>query len=85
MATNTRPTETRISGISMRPQNPVQRFVHAEASSGILLVVAAVAALTWANSPWSDSYLDLWQANSPSTSISFRSPRIYATSSTTVR
>ena len=31
-----------------------------EASSGILLVIAALVALIWANSPWSNSYNDLW-------------------------
>jgi NhaA family Na+:H+ antiporter len=39
---------------------PVNRFLHIEASSGILLVAAAVAALVWANSPWAASYRDLW-------------------------
>lgn len=43
-------------------QNPIQRFVHAEASSGVLLVAAALAAIAWANSPWSDAYHDLWEA-----------------------
>ena len=35
---------------------PVERFLHVEASSGILLLVAAVVALAWANSPWASSY-----------------------------
>ena len=39
---------------------PVQRFLHIEASGGLLLVAAAVAALVWANSPWSPGYHDLW-------------------------
>lgn len=39
---------------------PVNRFLHIEASGGVLLVTAAVAALLWANSPWSESYRDLW-------------------------
>jgi len=39
---------------------PVNRFLHIEASSGILLVSAAVIALVWANSPWAASYRDLW-------------------------
>ncbi len=39
---------------------PVERFLHIEAASGILLLVAAAAALIWANSPWSQSYSDLW-------------------------
>jgi hypothetical protein len=39
---------------------PVNRFLHIEASGGLLLVAAAVTALVWANSPWSASYRDLW-------------------------
>jgi NhaA family Na+:H+ antiporter len=34
----------------------VEKFLHVEASSGILLLVAAVIALLWANSPWAPSY-----------------------------
>ena len=39
---------------------PVQRFLLIEASGGILLAVAVVVALVWANSPWSAAYRDLW-------------------------
>ena len=39
---------------------PVMRFLGIEASSGILLVFAALVALIWANSPWSDSYNEFW-------------------------
>lgn len=35
-------------------------FLHTEAAGGALLVTAAVAALVWANSPWSASYENLW-------------------------
>lgn len=41
---------------------PVMRFLGIEAAGGILLVVATVVALVWANSPWSGSYHDLWNA-----------------------
>ncbi len=41
---------------------PLQRFVRAEASGGIVLVVAACLAIAWANSPWSGFYTDLWHA-----------------------
>jgi NhaA family Na+:H+ antiporter len=40
----------------------VERFLRIEAASGILLLIAAVAALTLANSPWSDVYSHLWHA-----------------------
>ncbi|MBW3615770.1 MAG: Na+/H+ antiporter NhaA [Actinobacteria bacterium] len=35
-------------------------FLRTEASGGVLLVLATLAALVWANSPWSGSYQDLW-------------------------
>ena len=41
---------------------PVHAFLSAESAGGILLMVAAVAALAWANSPWGQSYQDLWHA-----------------------
>jgi NhaA family Na+:H+ antiporter len=40
----------------------VTRFLRTEASGGIALVVAAVAALVWANSPWQHSYDTLWHS-----------------------
>jgi NhaA family Na+:H+ antiporter len=39
---------------------PLQSFIDEEASSGIVLLVAAIVALVWANSPWRASYEDLW-------------------------
>jgi len=39
---------------------PLERFLRIEAGSGILLLVAAAIALVWANSPWAESYLQLW-------------------------
>lgn len=35
---------------------PVARFLSIEAASGVLLLVATVIALVWANSPWKGSY-----------------------------
>ncbi len=40
---------------------PFREFARSSAASGILLMVAAVIALTWANSPGASSYADLWQ------------------------
>jgi Na+/H+ antiporter NhaA len=40
---------------------PVRDFLGTETGSAIVLVAAAVAALLWANSPWSDSYEALWK------------------------
>ncbi len=38
---------------------PVRNFMEIEAASGIVLVIATIAALVWANSPWSDVYHDI--------------------------
>jgi len=38
----------------------LERFIHVEAASGIVLLVAAAAALIWANSPFAPSYHALW-------------------------
>ena len=40
--------------------SPFQEFFQREASSGILLIIATLVALAWANSPWADSYQALW-------------------------
>ncbi len=40
---------------------PVERFLHVEAAGGIVLLVTAAIALTWANSPWYHSYEVLWE------------------------
>ena len=39
---------------------PLREFLHTESAGGVVLVVAALVALVWANSPWSDAYQDLW-------------------------
>ena len=39
---------------------PVERFMQVQASSGLVLLAAAITAVVWANSPWADSYHDLW-------------------------
>jgi NhaA family Na+:H+ antiporter len=46
--------------VAERFLRPIERFLHIEAASGIVLLVAAVTALVWANSPWSSSYERLW-------------------------
>lgn len=49
-----------ITRLARRARAPVERFLHIEAASGIVLLVVAAIALIWANSPWSDAYLHLW-------------------------
>jgi NhaA family Na+:H+ antiporter len=39
---------------------PLERFLHIQAASGIVLLAAAVIALAWANSPWRHAYEALW-------------------------
>lgn len=36
------------------------RFIHIQASSGIVLLLVAILALVWANSPYAESYHHLW-------------------------
>jgi NhaA family Na+:H+ antiporter len=40
---------------------PLQRVLAHEASGGVVMLIAAVVAIVWANSPWSASYTELWQ------------------------
>ena len=40
---------------------PFQRFASVASAGGIVLVVAAIAAMIWANSPWSHGYHRLWE------------------------
>jgi Na+:H+ antiporter, NhaA family len=44
-----------------QPRAMFERFVHDETSGSVLLFGATVAALVWANSPWSASYFALWK------------------------
>ena len=41
---------------------PVARFLRIEAASGVLLLLAALVAVVWANSGWSESYSHLLEA-----------------------
>ncbi len=45
---------------NLRLIRPLTDFLHRQAGAGLLLVAAAGVAMIWANSPWSDSYVDLW-------------------------
>jgi Na+:H+ antiporter, NhaA family len=46
--------------IAERVLRPIERFLEIEAASGIVLLVAALVALIWANSAWASSYEKLW-------------------------
>src|SRR5271169_4673129 len=40
---------------------PIQRFIHIQGLSSILLLGAAIIALVWANSQWQASYHHIWE------------------------
>ena len=42
--------------LALKLSRPVEKFLHVTAASGILLLVMAVIALVWANSPWASTY-----------------------------
>lgn len=42
---------------------PLLRFTHVEASGGVVLLVAAIAALVWANAPFGESYGRFWDTH----------------------
>ncbi|MFA5679218.1 MAG: Na+/H+ antiporter NhaA [Pseudomonas sp.] len=50
----------RAQVITQRAFATVERFMHIQASSGIVLLVAAAVALIWANSAFAPSYHALW-------------------------
>jgi NhaA family Na+:H+ antiporter len=52
--------EMRASLVARAVQLPVQQFIHTQGVSSAFLLVAAVMALVWANSPWSTSYYYIW-------------------------
>jgi NhaA family Na+:H+ antiporter len=45
--------------VPQRVIRAAQAFVQLEASSGLILLLAAIVALVWANSPWEERYFDL--------------------------
>src|SRR5690554_4240507 len=52
----------RAQFITERIFSTLDRFLHIEALSGIALIIAAVAAMIWANSPAAGSYQAFWHA-----------------------
>lgn len=65
MTNNSHPTRRdlpRAQVLAERAFASIERFLHIEAVSGIVLLVAAAAALIWANSPLAESYNNVWHA-----------------------
>jgi Na+/H+ antiporter NhaA len=53
----------RVTGRTAWARNlaaPVRDFLNTESGGGAVLLLAAIAALLWANSPWSSSYESVW-------------------------
>lgn len=63
----TKPSKThelsRAQMLAERAFTSFERFLHIEAVSGIVLLMAAATALIWANSPFSASYNQVWHAS----------------------
>ena len=51
---------TRTNSPIVRLMSPLRDFLALEAAGAILIAAGALAALIWANSPWSASYDSLW-------------------------
>ncbi len=51
---------SRTRRVAERAALALERFLHVEAASGIVLLIAAALALVWANSPAADRYHALW-------------------------
>ncbi|MEL6822085.1 MAG: Na+/H+ antiporter NhaA, partial [Calditrichota bacterium] len=56
MATTAKPRKKVVDGLL----EPIQSFIKLEASGGIVLLIAAIIALVWANSPLQASYTEIW-------------------------
>ncbi len=48
--------------VPTRVVRPLQRLLGEQTAGGIVMLVAAVLAIGWANSPWHGAYFQLWEA-----------------------
>jgi NhaA family Na+:H+ antiporter len=55
------PAATPAVPLTAKIFRPLERFLHVQAASGIVLLAAALLALLWANSPWRGSYEAIWR------------------------
>jgi Na+/H+ antiporter NhaA len=63
MAAMTRTSASSLRGRTAWARNlgaPLRDFLKTETGGAVVLLAATVAALAWANSPWSDSYASVW-------------------------
>jgi len=49
--------------LGIKVRSIFQEFARIEASGGILLLISAVLAILWANSPWWESYFQFWNTD----------------------
>jgi len=57
------PTPSRAAAVKAKLLDPLGDFLRDETAGGVVLLIGAVIALLWANSPWGDAYADLWDAH----------------------
>ena len=53
----------RARRVSRAVMRPLERFIHVQAASGIVLLLCAAIALAWANSRWGGTYAALWETH----------------------
>jgi NhaA family Na+:H+ antiporter len=58
---STRSTSEAETPLAERILRPFQQFAATESAGGIVLLICAVAAIAWANSPAGDAYFHLWE------------------------
>ena len=54
-------SKTRRTRPAQLLSGPFQRLIQLETGGAILLLLMTIIALTWANSPWGESYVRFWQ------------------------
>lgn len=62
MATPTAPIRSEPLPVADKILSTLDRFLHIEALSGIVLLIATASALIWANSPAAHSYHEFWES-----------------------
>ncbi len=49
-----------LVSLAKKPQKFLRQLVSSGSSLGVLLLIMVIIAMTWANSPWANSYHELW-------------------------
>src|SRR5690554_2622881 len=55
--------ELKLSPVDKYLVKPVNQFISKSTTDGMVLFIAAVIAIFFANSPWADAYNSIWQHN----------------------